>query len=389
MNLVYLIDNLDSGGAQRQAVELARHLRRRHDVEVRFAVYRDIDFYGERLREAEIPVDVIPKSGPLDLAFAIRLARWLREAQPDLVHAFLLRPVVWGLLAVRLLPAAHRPVFVAGERSGLVASSMRLQVLQTACYRLADAVTANAAPVARAIHDRLGVPESRLHYLPNGIDLEEWDTLAAAPCPFEVEPYRFHVALVGGLRVEKNHALLLQALQRVQEETRRGWCVWFIGGETGIAGHAERVRRRVMELGLGSLVRFAPPTAAIAAVMRRLDVIVLPSMFEGLPNILLEAMASRLPAIATAVGNVTEMIEDGCTGLVVPPGDAAALAKALLRVAEMTPEARRAMGDAARVAVESRYQMEVVAARYLDLYEGLLSRNGVRGRIARQGEHRG
>jgi len=372
MKLVYLIDNLGSGGSQRQAVELARHLRRRHDVEVQFAVYHDIDFYGARLREAEIPVEVLPKSGPLDLAFAGRLARWLREAQPDLVHAFLLRPVVWGLLATRLLPASRRPVFVAGERSGLVASSIRLRALQTPCYRLADAVTANAATVAREIERRLGVSASRLHYLPNGIDLEEWDALSAAPCPLTLEPDRFHIALVGGLRVEKNHALLLEALRRVPEETRRRWRVWFIGAESGIAGHAERVRTMVGELGLGELVRFAPPTQAIAAVMRKLDVIVLPSTFEGFPNILLEAMASRLPLIATAVGNVPEMVVDGRTGFVVPPGDPAALEQALLRVAAMTPEARQTMGDAARASVEERYRIEVVAAQHLALYRRLV-----------------
>jgi glycosyltransferase involved in cell wall biosynthesis len=120
-------------------------------------------------------------------------------------------------------------------------------------------------------------------------------------------------------------------------------------------------------------VRLVSETPEIPALRRVADAVVLPSLFEGFPNVLLEAMASGLPAVATAVGDVPSLIEEGVTGFLVPSGDAAALALALERLHALGPEARRAMGRAARAQVEARHQLEGVAARHLTLYESLLA----------------
>jgi glycosyltransferase involved in cell wall biosynthesis len=165
--------------------------------------------------------------------------------------------------------------------------------------------------------------------------------------------------------------VLLDALARLDAAAARALRVWFIGGETGSLEHARWIRAEVERRGLGSVVRFEAPTLEIAAVMRRLDAIVLPSRFEGFPNILLEAMASGLPSIATAVGNVPEMIEEGVTGFLVPPNDASALAAAIARLCGCPREVRREMGRRARRVVEERYRIEEVAARHLALYERL------------------
>jgi glycosyltransferase involved in cell wall biosynthesis len=202
MRLLYFLDSLGSGGAQRQVVELARHLRRDHGVDVSVATYHEIPFYRPRLDEAGVPVVHFAKRTRFDPTLPWRLRRWILENGPDVVHAFLLQPGLWCLAGHQLVPAARRPVFLAAERSAQVAASAKKTWMQRALYGHADALTANAAPVAEEISRKLGVPAGRVHYLPNGIDLADWDRAAAAPCPIALEPDRFHLALVGGLRVE-------------------------------------------------------------------------------------------------------------------------------------------------------------------------------------------
>jgi glycosyltransferase involved in cell wall biosynthesis len=99
---------------------------------------------------------------------------------------------------------------------------------------------------------------------------------------------------------------------------------------------------------------------------------VLPSLWEGFPNVLLEAMASRVPAVATRVGEVPRMIADGETGFLVEPGDTEALAAALMRLHALAPAERTAMAARARAVVESRYQIAAIAHAHRDLYAALV-----------------
>lgn len=346
-------------------------------MRVSVLVYYDIGFFAPELREAGIPVHVLPRRGRLDPGFLWAFRRWVLETSPDLIHAFQLFPALWGVLVQRTLPQRRRPIYVAAERSALLRTPAN-ELAQRIVYRGADAVTANSACVAEEIKARLGVSAARVHYLPNGIDLADWDARAARPAPIAREPGCLHLALVGGLRREKNHGLLLEALTRLAPPLRAATRVWMVGGETGGSEYAAFVRAAIVRRGLEDVVRLVPETPEIPALLRVADAVVLPSLFEGFPNVLLEAMASGLPAVATAVGDVPGLIEEGVTGFLVPSGDAAALALALERLHALGPEARRAMGRAARAQVEARHRLEDVAARHLALYESLLSASPVR-----------
>jgi glycosyltransferase involved in cell wall biosynthesis len=299
---------------------------------------------------------------------------WLAAERADVVHAFMLNPSLWSLLAVRTLRPARRPALVASERDTVIGRSVRQRWLQRLAYRGADAVTANAAPAVEAIVTRLGVPRGRVHYVPNGIDLAAWDLAARGPCPLAREPGRFHLALIGRLEPQKNHALLIEALRRIEPARRAGWLVWCVGAETGGRAFARDVEERARAAGLTECVRFVPPTPGVPALMRALDLLVLPSRHEGFPNVVLEAMASRVPVVASRVGDVPSLLEDGRTGFVFESEDADGLAHALLRASALAPAAREALVERARAVVEERYGIDAVAATHARLYESLARR---------------
>jgi glycosyltransferase involved in cell wall biosynthesis len=377
MRVAYVIDSLESGGAQRQAVELAVALRAQGKIEPSFAVYRSEIFYADRLASSSIPVTILPKSGKLDPRFPHRLRQWLVANRIDLVHAYLHPPCLWSLLAVRSLPRSRRPALLCAERNSVVAESTSQRLLHSLIYRNADAVTVNAAPVAKLIENRCGVPASRIHYIPNGIDLEAWDRAMQLDPPTRLPAEHFNIGVIGRLAPQKNHLLLLRALRAIEPSKRSNWRVWFIGAESEGPGYPALVRDECHRLRLEDMIAILPPTTRIASIMRQLDVLVLPSTHEGFPNVVLEAMASRIPVIATRVGDVPALVEHERTGLTVEPENERALASALSKLHDTGHEHRHEMGQAARALVETRYSITSIASTHYQLYESI-SRSGKR-----------
>lgn len=381
--IAFVLDNLGSGGAQRQAVELAVRLRSEPGVFTRIAVYRpldarDRDLHGARLAAAGVPVDLVAKRAKLDPTLPARLGAAL--ARCDVVHAFMPAPAFWAWLGLRARPGRPRPALVAAERSALANSPPLHRWVQGLVYRRADAVTVNARPMLEELVSRLRVPRDRLHYLPNGIDLEHWDRADDEPPPWPLEPGRFHAALIGRMSAEKNHDLLLAALGQLAPEERRRWRLWFVGASTGDPGLAAQIAGRIHREGLDDVVRIAPPTPQIAALLRHLDLLVLPSRYEGFPNVVLEAMASGLLVVAAPVGDVPSLVRDGETGLLFRSQDAADLARALKAAQALDPELRSSITGRARRSVEECYQMKHVAAAYLDLYRRIAPASPARAR---------
>lgn len=366
MRVAYLIDNLGSGGAQRQAVEIAARLSRVDGVDVHFAIYRPGGFFDARLREAEIPLTCIPKRGPIDPLFPGRLRRWIRATRPTVLHAFLPMPVLWTAVACTT-GRGPWPFWIGAERSSPIDNTRRLGPVTRWAYARADAVTANSIRAAEALVEAWGLPVEHVHYLPNGIDLAAWDARATGPAPFPIDPSDLNLALVGRFSAEKNHVVFLDALMRLPPALRARVRVFLIGAPDS---ESEAVAARIQAHGLGGRVTCHPPTADLPALLARLDGLVLPSRYEGSPNVVLEALASRLPVVASDVGDVPSLVSPE-SGFRVPPGDVDALAGALERLLGATGEARAAMGAAARATVEASFAIDHVAQMHLDLYRRL------------------
>ncbi len=205
-------------------------------------------------------------------------------------------------------------------------------------------------------------------------DRKHWNRLHIVRCGILPERYgtaprRRHgqrVLFIGRLDAVKGVPVLLEAfaaLRKGAPEARLSL--------VGDGPHRAALEAQAAAAGLADTVRFTGylTQEAVTAELAAHDILVLPSFAEGVPVVLMEAMASRLPVIATRVGGVAELVEDGVSGFLVPPGDPATLAERLGRLLD-DPELCRRMGAAGRTAVEDRHDVRREAARLAALFSG-------------------
>jgi len=218
-------------------------------------------------------------------------------------------------------------------------------------------------------------PRSRVIAITNGVDTDLYlPPVGGAPDPRS--PFRFgarHVVLiVGHLSEVKGYPTFLESAARIVPEIKDVAFV-ALGGETTSPGYRSFLERRATELGIREHVHFLGWREDVADVLRAADLMVLPSLDEGLPIAILEAMACGRPVVATPVGGVPEAVVDGQTGLLVPPGDPAHLAQAVLRLLHDPILARR-LGDEGRRRAETVLSIDHVTSRVESLYEELAAR---------------
>lgn len=358
LRILYLVTELDPGGAEGQLVALATWLdRKRFDPAV--ASLAPPGEMAKPLREAGIPVFSLAARGATDLRVFPRLKRLLAETEPDLLHTFLFHANVAGRVCARL----------AGLSCPVVAS-VRVEdprLLhrwgEKATARWADVFIANSASLGDFLRDRIHIPPAKISVIPN----------ALLPLP-TVTPHQFRKTLgldrrtplvvgVGRLHRQKGFDLLVEALGRWPERAPRP-CVALVG-----AGPEEtRLGRLAKRLGVADSLRLTGAMDSAAGALADADVVAIPSRWEGMPNVAMEAMSLGRPVVAARVGALPELL--GGAGVLVPPGDPGALAMALAGLLA-DPEGARSLGEAARARIRGYSPARMVDA-HVALYDRLL-----------------
>lgn len=294
----------------------------------------------------------------------LKLASFLRARHIRLVHSF---DFYSNMLAVPAARLARVPVVIASQRD-LGNLRPRLQRrLQNVVLRLADYVVVNTETVAESIEKAGIVAPTRIVVIPNGVDCTRF-----SDTPGEGRASgRITVGTLALLRPEKGLVGFVRAAEHVVERFPEARLL--IWGEGPFRADLERLTR---DLGLSGAVTLAGATLEPETALRQLDIFVLPSLSEACSNALLEAMATGRAVVATRVGGNTALVEDEVTGLLVPPGDPAALAKAIIRLIE---EPALAAGLAARAQkrVRAEFGIDRMLARFQALYDQALAERGL------------
>lgn len=374
MRILLLSTSMGMGGADQQLLSAALGLRDRGH-EVRIVSLTPLGEMGARARAAELPTESLEmRRGIPDPRGLVRLVRLVRTWRPTVLHSHMLHA---NLMARALRPFTRIPAVVSTIHN--IYEGGRLRMLG---YRLTNGLVDHMTIISQAaadrfIRDRI-VPRALLEVVPNGVDTERYRSVPAGTR----ERLRQSLGLgrefawlaVGRFEAAKDHPNMLRAFGRLTAEA--GDAVLLLVGRGSLQAEIEALAGK---LGLHGRVRFVGTREDVPELMSAADGYVMSSAWEGMPMVLLEAAAAGLPIVATRVGGNQEVVQEGVTGFLVPPGDDQALAAAMLGLMALPEAERRAMGARGQDHVRQHYGLGRVVGRYEDIYREVLRRKGLGG----------
>jgi len=357
--VLYLVTELETGGAQTALAGLALNLDRRRFQPLVACLY-GAGATAQRLQAGGVPVTDLGMRHKADVGAVVRLWRLLRRERPLILHAFLFHANLLACLVGRL---AGVPIILVSERTMGMENRARY-VVNWLTAPLANRIVAVSPSVRDFVVQRVGIPASKVLVIPNGVDVARF--AAAQPISRAAWGLPAEGSLIGAvMRLDpvKGGETLVRAVAALPP-----------GPHAVVVGDGPQ--RAAWEsladaLGVAGRIHFVGYQADVPAWLAACDVFVLSSEREGMPNAVLEAMAAGRPVVATAVGGTPDVVLDGVTGLLVPPRDPAALARAIQSLLD-DPARAREMGAAGRWRVEEHFSLEAVVARTVALYDSLL-----------------
>lgn len=296
-----------------------------------------------------------------DLLLVWRLYRAFRRERPDIVHTHAWGTLVEGYVAARL---ARVPVVIHGEHGTLQASPRQVRVQRWVWSRV-DVLLSVSSRLAERMSATVGIPLERITVIRNGVDLSRFGTVPRdqARQALGVHDDTVLIGHAGRLVEVKDQASLVEAAALLKQRGRRFRVL--IAGEGPLRGALEA---QIARLGVGDCVRLIGHRGDVERFFAALDVYVLCSRSEGMPNTILEAMATGVPVVSTQVGGADELVVPGETGLLAPPGSAVALADAidvLIGDADLRPR----MAEGARRRATEHFSLGAMRDAYERVYQ--------------------
>jgi glycosyltransferase involved in cell wall biosynthesis len=369
LNVLQLIPTLDRSGAEKQMVLLAKGLPRdRFRVEV--ATLTRMGPLEAELSAAGIPVTAIGKRFKFDPFALTRLTRFLKSRKFDVVQTWIFAANTYGRVGARL---AGVPVVVVAEMAVDLWKGRYERFVDRRLATWCDRLVGNSHAVIE-FYRKLGVTDDRLAMIYSATDDEP---PACDPRVLRLEfgfaPKAPLILFVGRLAEQKRVHDLLKALDLLQH-VQPDLCSLIVG-EGPLRDHLEDTAHAY---DLDGRLRFLGHRDDVPRLMAAADVVVLPSAYEGLPNVVLEAMRFGKPVVATAAPGTTEVVVDGETGVLVPVGNVMLLARAIRDVVRDPVQAVR-MGEAGRARAESLFRVDTMVAQFAELYATVARSKGIDG----------
>lgn len=363
VDLVFLSDQLGRGGAETQLVRIAVSLRKRGWRVGVISLFPGGDF-EEELAAAGIPhLACDPGRHPgrpplIPLRMTLTLLRHLRTLRPSALITFSYHSDVMGRVCGRL---AGVPVIIGSLRTAFSKTPLREKVYRV-MEPLIDLTISNSQAGVDYMVSRRALTLRKTVVIPNGMFTADFPSAAPREevrAELGIAPEAFLWLAVGTLNPAKDYANLLTAAGRcAATDARFRLCI--VGGGEALP----RFRADVEARGLTAVVRFLGKRADVARLLKAADAFVLSSAWEGLPNAVMEALASGLPVVVTDVGGIRDLVEPGRSGWIVPPRDAEVLAARMLAMMATGAAERQRMGEAGRERMTLHFDQERIADQW-------------------------
>ena len=369
--VVHLVHSLSIGGMEVLLVDCINRMPAesyRHAV-VCLTTYTT---FADNISRPDVELYALGKPPGLGLATHLKFWRLMRRLRPTVLHTYNLSALEYALTATM----AGVPVRIHAEHgrdaSDPEGRNPKHNFLRRRLVPFVDRFVPVSDDLERWLGEVVRIPRAKTLFIKNGVDTDKFAPGGAASPDSPWAAGDFVIGTVARVQDVKNHACLVEAFARLRAmlpDLAPRLKLSIVGDGPLLPA----VRRQVADLGLQDAVWLPGARSDIKALLHSFSLFALPSLAEGTPVSLLEAMASGLPVVASRVGGIPEVVTDGEQGLLVPVGDADALALALARYAR-EPELGRRHGLAGRTRIEERFSMRAMLASYGALYDGLCRR---------------
>lgn len=364
-SIAHVLSSFGMGGQERVALDLASWQRKRGHRVIAISIAPEPEGpLAELFRAADVRAETMPKYSGLDASLPVRLAALLGAEKVDVVHTHNPHAMIYGAPAASLVRAKS-----VHTKHGMNPDAARRLWLRRTAATLVDAYVAVTPALAKVAVERAECDPTRIHVVPNGIDVTRFapspEARARVRQELGIPGDSWLVGTVGRLAPEKDQALLIRAMAPLLDERRQLMLV-------GDGPERAALEQTCRDSWRAEYCHLIGARADVAPYLAAMDAFVLSSRTEGLPLGLLEAMATGVPVVSTAVGGIPDLIDSGKNGVLVASGDEKALLRELVTLAGQ-PTAGLRLGQAGRETVLARYSLSQMAERYEELYEQVVT----------------
>lgn len=355
--IVCLIDSLVSGGAQRQLVGLASLLKS-NGFEVTVMTYHDIPFYLKQLQKNGVSYINVDKAANTKMRIYY-MAKALRAYSPDIVIAYLDVPCIVAIIS-KLLGCRFKLIVSERNTTQRLSAKDRIKFF---LYRYAEAVVPNSYSQTKFICENFPFLKFKVHTITNFVDTETFK-----PCSKNIQNKLLKILSVGRITEQKNILRYIEAIYRIRLKGIDVQVNWF--GER-FKDYYEKCSVRIRKYQLEEFFRFYDASMDIALQYAEADVFCLPSVYEGFPNVICEAMSCGLPILCSNVCDNPNIVKEGFNGLLFNPLSIDDMVSSIEKFYKMDCLTKKQMGDASRKLALNNFSSTSFVHKYIQLIKKL------------------